>query len=108
MPTRDTVRRVGAGCVLREYRRRMETLNCPRCAEPMVEVVVGQARAQRCPADHGVFLERLDLGNLVEAEIDWHDGSGQHTRPLPRIPPDMVAPPTSRARARAWVETLFG
>lgn len=107
MPTRDTIDRLGVVRVAREYRRGMETFNCPRCQQPMVEVVVGQARATRCPDGHGVFLERLDLGNLVEAETDWHEGSGQHTRPLPRITPDMVAPPSSPRRARAWVETLF-
>lgn len=68
----------------------------------------GGASVSRCPSCNGVFLERTDLGNLVEAENDWHLNAGaHHTEPLPRITADMTAPPPSRPRARAFIETLF-
>ena len=90
----------------------MDTLSCPRCGTEMVTRTLsgsaGQAEISQCPDGHGVFLSRADLGALVEAETDWHRNAGQHTAPLPRITPDMVAPPASRTPARAWVETLFG
>jgi hypothetical protein len=73
----------------------------------MVGRALGAAEVHQCPEGHGVFLERADLGSLVESETDWHRNASQHTAPLPRITPDMQAPPASRAAARAWVETLF-
>ena len=92
--------------------RAMDTLSCPRCGTEMLTRTLsgsaGEAEISQCPDGHGVFLARADLGALVEAETDWHRNAGQHTAPLPRITPDMVAPPTSRTAARAWVETLFG
>ena len=66
------------------------------------------ASVSQCPSGHGVFLARADLGALAEAETDWHRNAGQHTAPLPRITPDMTAPPSAAPQARAWVETLFG
>lgn len=70
---------------------------------------LGNAEVSRCPSCNGIFLERADLGNLIEAENDWHAGAGiHHTEPLPRITADMTAPPPSRPRARAFIETLFG
>jgi len=54
-----------------------------------------------------VFLERADLGNLIEAENDWHRDSGPKTQPLPRITADMTMPPPSRPVSRAYIETLF-
>lgn len=73
----------------------------------MVSRSLGAGQVSQCPDGHGVFLERAELGNLVEAESDWHRNASQHTAPLPRITADMTAPPVSPARARAWVETLF-
>jgi Zn-finger nucleic acid-binding protein len=74
----------------------------------MRERSLGLATVSQCPEGHGVFLDRADLGTLIEAETDWHAGSGTQTAPLPRITPDMTAPPTPSKRSRAWVETLFG
>jgi hypothetical protein len=68
---------------------------------------LGEGAVSSCPDNHGVFLARADLGALIEAESDWHRHAGQHTAPMPRITPDMTAPPVSKAPARAWVETLF-
>ena len=85
----------------------MEPLTCPRCDSPMTSRPLGAGAVNQCPEGHGVFLERAELGNLIEAESDWHRHAGQSTAPLPRITPDMVAPPTTRKPAWAWVETLF-
>ncbi len=89
----------------------METVTCPRCGTAMetrpLSSSLGEGGVSVCPAGHGVFLARMDLGALVQAENDWHRNAGQHTQPMPRITPDMDAPPTAKAPAQAWVETLF-
>ncbi len=70
---------------------------------------IGGIEVARCSSCSGIFLERADLGNLTEAENDWHAGAGvHHTEPLPRITADMTAPPPSKPRARSFIETLFG
>jgi uncharacterized protein len=89
-----------------------ESLSCPRCGAGMTTRPIGSAHeggeVAQCPDGHGVFLSRADLGALVEAEVEWHRHAGQHTTPMPRITPEMTAPPTGRVAPRAWVETLFG
>lgn len=82
-------------------------LTCPRCQTPMETRALGSGQVSHCPEGHGVFLDRVELGNLIEAEQDWHRNASQNTAPMPRITPDMAAPPASRTPARAWVETLF-
>jgi Zn-finger nucleic acid-binding protein len=83
-------------------------LDCPVCGATMESRPLGADGAvNACPAGHGVFLRRADLGSLVEAEQDWHRHAGQHTMPRPRITADMAAPPTAKPPAKAWVETLF-
>lgn len=70
---------------------------------------IGNAEVVHCASCDGIFLQRADLGNLIEAENDWHANAGiHHTEPLPRITADMTAPPPSKPRARAFIETLFG
>lgn len=86
----------------------MESMDCPRCGAEMQQRSLTTATVQQCPDGHGVFLPRSELGALVEAETDWHRHAGQHTAPLPRITPDMTAPPSTGQQSRAWVETLFG
>lgn len=73
----------------------------------MQDVTLADVRVWQCPQGHGVYLDRSQLGSLIEAEHDWHVNAGQHTAPMPRITPDMTAPPQPTRRARAWVETLF-
>ncbi len=68
---------------------------------------LGDGEINSCPDGHGVFLRRADLGNLVDAENDWHRHAGHQTMPMPRITADMTAPPAVKPPARAWVETLF-
>jgi Zn-finger nucleic acid-binding protein len=69
----------------------------------------GDAEVARCTSCNGIFLDRADLGNLADAETDWHAGvGGYHTEPLPRITEDMTAPPPAKQRPRSFIETLFG
>ena len=81
--------------------------SCPQCGAQMTARPLGSGQIHSCPAGHGVFLARMDLGSLVESETDWHRLASQGTMPIPRITPDMQAPRTSKVPARAWVETLF-
>jgi Zn-finger nucleic acid-binding protein len=67
----------------------------------------GRVTVTQCPKGHGVFLERADLGNLIDAETQWHRHDSHQTQPLPRITADMTVPPPTVTRARAFVETLF-
>jgi Zn-finger nucleic acid-binding protein len=80
---------------------------CPRCDSELERRISGTGAVSICPEGHGVFLDRIELGNLVESETDWHRNASHNTQPLPRITADMTAPPASRTPARAWVETLF-
>ena len=83
-------------------------MTCPKCQTTMSTRAIGDVTVARCPSCAGIFLERADLGALIEAENDWHRHSGPVTEPLPRITPDMTAPPPSRPAARSFIETLFG
>lgn len=74
----------------------------------MVSRSLGLTSVYQCPDGHGVFLDRADLGTLVEAETDFHSSYGPHTQPLPKITPEMSTPPSTPAVPRAFVETLFG
>lgn len=73
----------------------------------MAERRRGDVAVSQCTSCDGVFLQRSDLGNLVEAENDWHQHTGPKTTPMPRITAEMTAPPPAKPRARAYVETLF-
>jgi Zn-finger nucleic acid-binding protein len=85
----------------------MEDMTCPKCSSTMAARSVGDVTVHQCSSCRGVFLDRADLGNLVEAENDWHSGSGHHTQPLPRITADMTAPPPTAPRARSYLDSLF-
>jgi Zn-finger nucleic acid-binding protein len=84
-----------------------ESLVCPRCGAAMVERAAGRIAVQQCPDGHGIFLQRIDLGDLIDAEQAWHDSDGRHTTAIPRITAGMTAPPPKPPRAPAWVATLF-
>ena len=78
----------------------MESLTCPKCGAEMVR----RSLVAQCPEGHGVFLERADLGSLVEAETDWHSRTVHDTARLPRITGDMTTPSRSvseSAKSRA-------
>ena len=82
----------------------MDEITCPTCQGAMTQRSVGRVTVRQCGSCQGVFLDRSDLGNLVEAESDWHAHRSTDTARLPRITPDMKPPPP---RARSYVETLF-
>ncbi len=83
----------------------MESLSCPVCGAEMNRRARGLTYASQCPDGHGVFLQRADLGSLVEAESDWHSRAVTDTATFPRITGDT--PPPRPVRVRSWVETLF-
>lgn len=86
-----------------------EELNCPKCGAAMLEREFERLSVNQCPDGHGIFLARADLADLIEAENNWHrEGGSFQTAPLPKITPDMSAPPPATPRASAWIATLFG
>jgi len=83
-------------------------MTCPQCRSTMSARRLGDVTAHRCDSCEGVFLERAELANLIEAENDFHRDTGPKTQPLPRITKEMTAPPPpTRPATRAFVETLF-
>ncbi len=76
----------------------------------MVERQPAGVTVPQCTQCEGIFLDRVDRGVLAELENDWHTSRGPHTRPLPRITPDMEAPPpvTPARQARSFIDALFG
>ena len=86
--------------------RTMEEMSCPKGDGTMVERFHGRVRVRQCESCQGVFLDRTDLGSLVEAENDWHANRSTDTAQLPRITADMSAPPPA-TRARSYVDGLF-
>jgi Zn-finger nucleic acid-binding protein len=86
----------------------VDEMSCPKCGSEMKSRNREDVTVSQCTSCGGIFLDRSDLGVLVEAENDWHRNSGPHTEPLPRITADMTSPPPqARPRARSYVETLF-
>ena len=86
----------------------VDEMTCPKCGSEMNTHTIGDVAVNKCGSCAGIFLERADLGSLVEAENDFHRDSGPHTQPLPKITADMTAPPPGRPRARSYIESLFG
>ena len=86
--------------------RDMEETTCPGCGGTMAARPPGGVTVRQCASCQGVFLDRADLGRLVEAENDWHAQRSTDTAQLPRISADMPAPPP-RAKARSYVDSLF-
>jgi len=84
----------------------MDEMTCPKCGGTMAARSVGRVTVRQCESCQGVFLDRAELGSLVEGENDWHANRSTDTARLPRITPDMVAPP-ARAKARSYVDSLF-
>ncbi len=82
-------------------------MSCPKCDSTMNTRTLGGVTISQCSSCNGIFLDRADLGNLIEAENDWHMHSGPKTEPLPRITATMTAPPPGPPTTRAYIETLF-
>src|SRR5690606_36610478 len=73
------------------YRGSMASMTYPKCEAPMSEYHRAGAQVSQCDGCEGLFLDRSDLGLLIEEENVWHDEkSGYHTQPLPRITPTMT------------------
>ena len=81
-------------------------MTCPKCNGAMGERSSGRVRVRQCGSCQGVFLDRADLGSLVEAENDWHANRSTDTAQLPRITAEMTSPPPA-AKARSYVDSLF-
>ncbi len=75
----------------------------------MVENRRGEVSVAQCGSCGGIFLDAAERGVLAEQENDWHTSRGPQTQPLPRITPDMEAPPAGSPprRARSFVDGLF-
>lgn len=73
----------------------------------MAERTFGGAAVLQCGACQGVFLPRSSLGDLVDAETNWHAHRSTHTAPIPRITADMTAPPPTAPPARSFLDSLF-
>jgi Zn-finger nucleic acid-binding protein len=72
----------------------------------MGERSAGDVTVLACGSCQGIFLDRSDLGRLVEAENDWHSQRSTDTAQLPRITADM--PPPRPSKARSYLDSLFG
>lgn len=84
-------------------------MTCPFCQQKMhVHDRIGVPVAQ-CEGCRGIFLQRSTLSDLVDAENSWHETAAQHTQPLPRITPDMAAPPkgSGTMAKQSFLDTLF-
>lgn len=73
----------------------------------MSQRTVATAVVSQCESCRSVFLDRGDLGALVEAENDWHAHRSAHTAPVPRITADMTAPPRSAPPSRSFLDAVF-
>jgi Zn-finger nucleic acid-binding protein len=86
-----------------------DEMTCPKCKGSMGSRTVGNVTVHQCESCSGIFLERSDLWNIVDAENAWYASrdAGPVTQPLPRITADMTAPPPAAPKARSYVESLF-
>jgi uncharacterized protein len=72
----------------------------------MTESSHGRVTVRQCESCQGIFLDHAELGSIVEAENDWHAHRSADTAQLPRITPDMTAPPPA-VKSRSYVDALF-
>jgi uncharacterized protein len=88
----------------------MAQMTCPQCQGEMTEHRRAGVDLAQCKSCRGIFLDRSELAALIEHENEWHLSSGPSTQPLPRITPDMAAPPasSSRPRSQSFIDELFG
>jgi Zn-finger nucleic acid-binding protein len=84
----------------------MDQTTCPKCNGTMAERSHGRVTVLQCESCQGLFLDRAQLGSLVEAENDWHANRSADTARLPRITADMTAPPP-KAKSRSYLDGLF-
>ncbi|MGH3413569.1 MAG: zf-TFIIB domain-containing protein [Marmoricola sp.] len=82
-------------------------MTCPKCQGELTSHTYADVSFRQCASCQALFLERIELGALIEAENDWHAHQSSETTPMPRITPDMTAPPPRRARSRSFLDALF-
>ncbi|WP_310965019.1 TFIIB-type zinc ribbon-containing protein [Nocardioides terrisoli] len=82
-------------------------MTCPKCQGAMTRRPYADVTVAQCESCQGLFLDRADLGALVEAENDWHAHRSSHTQPMPRITADMTEPPPARPSSRSFLDSLF-
>lgn len=85
-------------------------MTCPKCQSEMQEQSRAGVTFAQCTKCNGIFLDRSDRFELIEQENDWHTSRGPGTAPLPRITPDMAAPPVPapERHTRSFIDALFG
>ena len=89
----------------------MDAMTCPLDGAEMTAHDRGGVTVLQCSVCEGLFIERADLGVLIEEENDFHLSSGPTTQPIPRIVPGMSAPPEpgpAAKQARSYLDLLFG
>jgi uncharacterized protein len=88
----------------------MDKMTCPNCQGEMTVHDRGGVDVAQCGSCNGIFLDRADRASLIENETEWHISRGPQTQPLPRITPDMSAPPPTptRRRFQSFIDGLFG
>jgi len=88
----------------------VESMTCPKCQSEMQEQSRAGVTFAQCTKCDGIFLDRSDRFELIEQENDWHTKQAPGTAPLPRITPDMAAPPTPNPQrhSRSFLDALFG
>lgn len=82
-------------------------MTCPKCEGRMVRRSDTAASVAQCESCASLFLDRVDLGALIEAENDWHAHRSSHTRPMPRITAEMTEPPPAPLMRRSFLDALF-
>lgn len=85
-------------------------MTCPKCQSEMQEQSRAGVTFAQCTKCDGIFLDRSERFELIEQENDWHTKTAPGTAPLPRITPDMAAPPVPapERHSRSFIDALFG
>jgi Zn-finger nucleic acid-binding protein len=88
----------------------VESMTCPKCQSEMHAQSRAGVTFAQCTKCDGIFLDRTDRFELIEQENDWHTTRAPGTAPLPRITPDMAAPPKppNERPSRSFIDALFG
>lgn len=103
----DPVAWLGSRRTGQEYLHTMAEMTCPKCQSAMSRHAYADVTVSQCEACQGIFLDRADLGALIEAETDWHAHRSTHTAPLPKITAEMTEPPPARPASRSFLDSLF-
>ena len=86
--------------------RDMDEMTCPKCGGTMAARPHGRVTRPAVRVLPGRLPRPCRPRVAGRGENDWHAHRSTDTAQLPRITPDMVAPP-ARAKARSYVDSLF-